>query len=40
MNEVRFRYLLTSESIHTLAVVEDYFDILNFTIRNELRKYL
>ena len=40
MNEVQLRYLLTSESIHTLALVEDYFDILNFTIRNEVRGFL
>ena len=39
MNEVRLKYLLTCESIHTLAVVKDYFDILNFTIRNEVRRY-
>ena len=39
MNEVRFRYLITSESIYTLAVVEDYYDIFNFTIRNEVQRY-
>ena len=39
LNEVCFRYLLTSELIYILVGVEDFFDILNFTIRNEVRRY-